>query len=175
MDDEARETATMDAAGVRFTIPTAPPVAELLVNKLVALYPFGTVQYEATETKTREATECHVVEVRGDAEDSKTYVDLGRVPVPWDQPRRELRKANPEAPWVLGTIVKRDVAYFLNPPRPSDIRRAQGALADFLADRRAAREAAAAEAAAAAQEQAAAPASSAPAKRAAKRGTARER
>lgn len=138
--------------GVKFTIPSPPPIAELLTGKLLALYPFGTVPYEPSDgsSRTREATDCHAVEVRADEGDSKTYVDLGRVPVPWDQPRRELSKANPDAPWVLGTIVKRDVAYFLNPPRPSDLRRAQVALSDFLADRRAAREAAAAEAAKAA-------------------------
>src|SRR5947209_10732790 len=153
--------------GVKFTIPSPPPIAELLTDKLLALYPFGTVPYEPPDGsgRQREATDCHAVEVRGDAEDSKTYVDLGRVPVPWDQPRRELSKANPEAPWVLGTIVKRDVAYFLNPPRPSDLRRAQIALSDFLADRPAAREAAAAHAAKPAQDTAKAPAKAAGARK----------
>lgn len=123
-------------ANLNFATPAAGGIGDQLVNKLLALRPMGTVLVEGSVGRPREATSCYVLEVAEGPDEDRGYVDHGALPIPWEKVREELATASPETPWIVGRLVRRKVAYFLNPPTPEQAGLARAALIEWRNDRR---------------------------------------
>lgn len=124
-----------DEEQTAFRLPAvAPNVAELLVDRLVAFRPVGNTSVD-TDYGPKPAIECLAIEITEEGDD-KGYIDFGTVNIMWQHVMTELRQATPAVPWVAGVLTKRTKAYFLNPPRPSDVHRIAMALKEYAADRR---------------------------------------
>lgn len=112
---------------------------EDLVGLVLCLRPLGLVEV-STQYGDKLATNTYIVEVvdrtaPGAEPGGEPYVDHGQVSLIWQHVRGALGKTNAENPWIVGTIVRRTKAYFLNPCSPEQAKLARYALGCFLADR----------------------------------------
>jgi hypothetical protein len=111
----------------RFVVATNPTLADELVGRVVAIRP---LRRETVDTKLgqAEAIYSQVVEISDDG----TPVDHGEAPIFWTVVRRQLAKATPESPWVVGRLVLDGQAYRLDPV-DGDALAAAGRALDALA------------------------------------------
>lgn len=116
-----------------FVVPKGRLSADELEARLLCIRPLRELTVE-TDYGPKKGLECYVVEV--DTDEGEWH-DHGRMPMIWLHVLTELRKATPQAPWVLGRIVKRRSAVFLNPPTPKESAACRRQLAAFLEHRKA--------------------------------------
>lgn len=109
--------------------PFRPPL-----DCLVAMRPFGHKMTRMASDdgfgKDVESIDVYTIVVMPNGE----YVDLGMRDLSWKFVMRELDKATPEAPWVVGTITRKR-AYVLGPPNPEEMKRAVASITSLLEDR----------------------------------------
>jgi hypothetical protein len=110
----------------QFVIASNPTLAEEIVGRIVAFRP---LRQERVETKIgpSDATYAQVVVI----DDDGTPVEHGETPIFWTVVRRQLAKATPEAPWVVGRLVLDGQAYRLDPVNEPDLSLVDVALADL--------------------------------------------
>lgn len=94
---------------------TSSSVAEELENVLLAIRP-GNIVKEDGQFGIRNVTLSEVWTLDGD--EVSMYGD--EVPVRWQVVQRQLTRATPEAPWIVGKLVKSGRAYLLQPPTPGE-------------------------------------------------------
>lgn len=128
---EHREVSA-DELGGGVTAAEAPDEYQPPTDVLVAMRPFGRKTITAAGVpKPFDVIEAYCVEVLDDGE----YVDHGLRDVGWQFVMRELDKATDEAPWIVGTIVKKGRAFFLTPPDAADLKAAKASVDALVYDR----------------------------------------
>jgi hypothetical protein len=102
-------------------------------DQLLALRPLGHKMVTAVGVaKPFDAVEVYTVAVGAGG----VFDDLGVRDVAWQFVIRELDKATDEAPWIVGTVVKKNAAYFLTPPTADDMKMAAQSIASLLDHKR---------------------------------------
>lgn len=103
------------------------------VDVLLAMRPLGVkVVTGVAGAKPFEATEVYCVRIG----EGGAFQDLGVRDVAWEFVNRELDKSTEEAPWIVGTVVKKTTAYFLTPPSADQMKMAAASIAALIGYKR---------------------------------------